>query len=319
MRNFTDFALFISFFPHLVAGPIIRPENFFPQLQGRISPGRHDLRWGLCEILKGLLKKMVFADYFAVVSDAYFNSPDTSSVAPAIGVVAFAMQIYFDFAGYTDIARGCAALMGFRFPSNFERPYLATDIADFWRRWHISLSTWLRDYLYIPLGGNRVKALRVYVNLMIVMALGGLWHGASWNFMAWGAAHGAMLCMHRLWTRTIGNRMSLPAPFCWALTFILVTIAWVPFRAADFATTATVLKQLFSVSILSTAGAAPQYWALLGVAIFWCLIDQDRRIQRWLVDALTYGLMFAPIAVALLFIQVFGQFDLQIPFIYFKF
>jgi alginate O-acetyltransferase complex protein AlgI len=326
VRSLADFALFISFFPHLVAGPIIRPEHFFPQVRQRGGLTLVDVKWGFCQIIKGLLKKIIFADFFAVVADAYFNDPGHSSVAPMVGIVAFAMQIYFDFSGYTDIARGCAALLGFRFPSNFERPYLAANIADFWRRWHISLSNWLRDYLYIPLGGNRVGPARVYVNLMIVMALGGLWHGASWNFMVWGIAHGSMLCVHRLWTRTIGGRITLPLvlrPFgtalSTALTFILVVIAWVPFRAADFTVTSTVLHQLFSAEALSVAGATPMYWYLLAISAGWCLLDSKRRIQGWMVERMPYVLTAVPLALSFVALQVFGQFGLQIPFIYFKF
>jgi alginate O-acetyltransferase complex protein AlgI len=327
VRSFTDFALFISFFPHLVAGPIIRPEHFFPQMrQSADGLTLVDIKWAFCQIVKGLLKKIIFADFFAVVADAYFNDPSHSTVAPVVGIVAFAMQIYFDFSGYTDIARGCAALLGFRFPSNFERPYLASNIADFWRRWHISLSNWLRDYLYIPLGGNRVGSVRVYINLMIVMALGGLWHGASWNFMVWGAAHGAMLCVHRLWARTVGRRITVPPilrPFTISastlLTFALVLIAWVPFRAANFSVTWTVLQELFSAKSFSTAGATPMYWYLLALSALWCAIDSGRRIQEWMVERMPYVLVSVPLLLCFLALQVFGQFGLQIPFIYFKF
>ena len=162
MRSPLDFAVFISFFPHLIAGPIIRPHDFFPQLHQRSEPTDEDRRWGLREILKGLLKKVAIADFFALFADAYFKgTPYDGAPVPALaGVFAFAMQIYFDFSGYTDIARGCARLLGYRFPVNFARPYLSADIADFWRRWHVSLSSWLRDYLYLPLGGNRRGAVR---------------------------------------------------------------------------------------------------------------------------------------------------------------
>jgi alginate O-acetyltransferase complex protein AlgI len=326
VRSITDFALFISFFPHLVAGPIIRPENFFPQVRNNHGLTTVDMKWGLCQIIKGLVKKIIFADYFAIVADAYFNNPTQATVGPLIGIVAFAMQIYFDFSGYTDIARGCAGLLGFKFPSNFERPYFAVNIADFWRRWHISLSTWLRDYLYIPLGGNRVSPSRVYLNLLIVMALGGLWHGASWNFMVWGIAHGAMLCIHRLWDCTLGKRVVAPPalkPVTTALsvtvTFLLVIFAWVPFRASNFTATTTILRQIASPRVLILDGATPYYWALLGCSVVWCFIDRNRRIQHWLVERMPYAMAGLPLALALIVLQVFGQFGLQIPFIYFKF
>ena len=188
-----DFALFLSFFPHLLAGPIIRPAHFFPQVAGRPVPNGEDISWAALQIFKGLIKKNVFADNFAAIANPYFNggSGHAGAWTAWIATFAFSMQIYFDFSGYTDIARGCARLLGYEFPPNFERPYLAKDITQFWRRWHISLSTWLRDYLYIPLGGNRNGAVRAYVNVMITMALGGLWHGANWNFVAWGVYHGA--------------------------------------------------------------------------------------------------------------------------------
>lgn len=326
VRSFVDFALFISFFPHLVAGPIIRPENFFPQVRNNKGLTEVDIKWGLCQIIKGLIKKIVFADYFAIGADAYFSDPAHASVAPAIGIVAFAMQIYFDFSGYTDIARGCAGLLGFRFPSNFERPYLAVNIADFWRRWHISLSMWLRDYLYIPLGGNRVSPARAYLNLMIVMALGGLWHGASWNFMVWGIAHGFMLCVHRVWDRTLGRRLVAPpalksytTALCVALTFVLVTLAWIPFRARDFADTAMILRQLASPRLLSLDGATGYYWFLLAGCVGWCLVDRNRRVQHWFIDRMPYALAGVPLALSLVALQIFGQFGLKIPFIYFKF
>ncbi|MEW6342887.1 MAG: MBOAT family O-acyltransferase [Pseudomonadota bacterium] len=326
VRSLTDFSLFISFFPHLVAGPIIRPENFFPQVGKNFRPTIEDISWSACQIIKGLIKKIIFADFFAVVANDYFNDPATSAVAPAIGIIAFAMQIYFDFAGYTDIARGCAALLGFKFPSNFERPYLATNIADFWRRWHISLSSWLRDYLYISLGGNRVGPSRTYLNLMIVMGLGGLWHGASWNFMVWGLAHGAMLCVHRCWGHRIKPHIAVapairPATTLLGgmLTFVCVAIAWIPFRSVDFATTSVVLKQLFSIKVLSIAGSNQHYWLLLAVSALWCIADGNRRIQRWLTESLPYPLIGVPVGLALVSMELFGQFDLHVPFIYFKF
>ena len=219
-RNLVDFALFISFFPHLVAGPIIRPAHFFPQVGGRPIPSATAIAWGVTQIVKGLIKKAVFADNFAVIANTYFNAPNEHAglVAAWVATIAFSMQIYFDFSGYTDIARGCAQLLGYEFPPNFERPYLARDIAEFWRRWHISLSTWLRDYLYIPLGGNRLGPARTYVNLLITMGLGGLWHGASWNFVVWGLYHGVLLTLHRAWRQWIGQPASKPSAMGQALS-----------------------------------------------------------------------------------------------------
>ena len=192
IRNPVDYALFIAFFPQLVAGPIVRARNFFGDLYHWKPPSADDVSRGIFLMALGLTKKMAFADQFAVVANSYFNdvAAHPGRITAWSGAFAFAMQIYFDFSGYTDMAIGMAKLLGFHFPINFRRPYLARGIADFWRRWHISLSTWLRDYLYIPLGGNRRGRWMTYRNLMLTMLLGGLWHGASWNFLIWGGYHG---------------------------------------------------------------------------------------------------------------------------------
>ena len=251
-RSWVDFALYVAFFPQLVAGPIVRASYFLPQLDVWRRPSQDQMSEGLGLILLGLVKKMVFADQFAAVAELYFGGLDAmpGSLAAWTGVVAFGMQIYFDFAGYTDIARGCGRVLGFHFPVNFARPYLATDIREFWHRWHISLSTWLRDYLYIPLGGNRKGNVRTYVNLMLTMLLGGLWHGASWTFVVWGGYHGLLLAIDRQ-VRAMGGKKE---PFWmhgallpWVariVTFVLVSIGWVFFRAETFSDAAQVLQSM---------------------------------------------------------------------------
>jgi D-alanyl-lipoteichoic acid acyltransferase DltB (MBOAT superfamily) len=323
-----DFALFIAFFPHLVAGPIIRPMDFFPQLASRPPLSSQDARWGLREILKGLIKKVAFANYFAPIADAYFSGASyAGSAVPAwAGVLAFSFQIYFDFSGYTDIARGCARILGYRFPPNFERPYLSADITDFWRRWHISLSFWLRDYLYISLGGNRVSVPRTYLNLLITMGLGGLWHGASWNFLAWGLFHGGLLIGHRLWTRALralglGALSQTPAlqPLWVIATFTLVTLGWVPFRAADFAATRDTLAALARVPDLSFAATHSGLWLIPLATLAFCLFDRDRRWQDALVERATFPLAVGSAVAALWFLQTFAQIDAQVPFVYFQF
>lgn len=327
-RSALDFALFISFFPHLVAGPIIRPVDFFPQVGRPLLLSSEDARWGLREILKGLFKKVALSNYFAPIADAYFgNGQWQGADVPAwLGVLAFSMQIYFDFSGYTDIARGCARLLGFRFPPNFERPYLSADISEFWRRWHISLSKWLRDYLYIPLGGNRHGEGRTFVNLVIVMGLGGLWHGASWNFAAWGLYHGGLLIGHRLWRKSVGasgvagivdHRALQPL---WILcTFALVTIGWIPFRAPDFATTWSVLREVAGRPDFALVAGHPAIAVIpLGTLLF-CVLDRDRRFQDWLCQRASQPAAVAAISVMLLAMQLFGQFGAIIPFVYFQF
>ena len=200
IRKPLDYALYLAFFPQLLAGPIVRAGLFFGELFAWRPPGPDDVSYGLARAGFGLLKKMAIADQFAGVANALLRCDRGHPGAPAAwsAMFAFAMQIYFDFSGYSDIAIGCARLFGFVFPENFSMPYLATSVTDFWHRWHITLSTWLRDYLYIPLGGNRHGGAATLRNLMLTMLLGGLWHGAQWTFVAWGGFHGVMLCVERL-------------------------------------------------------------------------------------------------------------------------
>ena len=239
MRNPFDYALFLSFFPQLLAGPIVRAELFFAELFAWRRPSANDVTYGLARITFGLLKKTAIADQFAAVSDAYFGAASLHPGSPAAwtATFAFAMQIYFDFSGYSDIAIGCARLFGFIFPENFRQPYLATSIGDFWHRWHITLSTWLRDYLYIPLGGSRDGTWRTLRNLMLTMLLGGLWHGAQWTFVAWGGYQGALLCLERLAgvsTQRDAAAGTLKTALKILVTFALVCLGWVLFRVQHF-------------------------------------------------------------------------------------
>src|SRR5579863_624435 len=209
VTSYIDYALFVSFFPQLVAGPIVRAREFFHDLWNWKAPTGAEWQRGVAMILTGYVKKLVFADQFALVADGYFANPSAlPGFAPAwTGTLAFGLQIFFDFSGYTDIAIGVALLFGFHFPENFRRPYLSASITEFWRRWHMTLSRWLRDYIYISLGGNRRGAWRTYLNLMLTMLIGGLWHGASWNFVIWGGYHGALLAVERsVWGRQAIDR-----------------------------------------------------------------------------------------------------------------
>jgi D-alanyl-lipoteichoic acid acyltransferase DltB (MBOAT superfamily) len=238
-RSLIDYALFISLFPHLIAGPIQRPSHLLPQVQQPRSWDSAKAFDGLILILEGLFRKVVIADNCALIANAAFNGsfggPNTVSVL--LGMYAFAWQIYGDFSGYSSIARGSAQLLGFHFMVNFRQPYLAESLQDFWRRWHISLSTWLRDYLYIPLGGNRLGNLRTYINLMLTMLLGGLWHGANWTFVICGGIHGAGLAIERLIAGSgeIAASTSLLARWCRRIViFHLVCLAWIFFRISSF-------------------------------------------------------------------------------------
>jgi alginate O-acetyltransferase complex protein AlgI len=250
--SFKEFALFVSFFPQLVAGPIVRAKDFLPQLREKMNKSSGQLRKitldeknlkiGFTIMAIGFFKKMFFADNIAPFVNSIFESPlGYDSPIIFLATIAFGIQIYADFSGYTDIAIGAAMILGFKIPRNFNKPYFAISPSDFWRRWHISLSTWLRDYLYIPLGGNKKSPNRTYLNLFVVMFLGGLWHGASWNFVIWGLLHGMYLAIHKI-IQKIFPTISIHPFFkskIGKITSILVTqyfifLAWIPFRVSDF-------------------------------------------------------------------------------------
>jgi D-alanyl-lipoteichoic acid acyltransferase DltB (MBOAT superfamily) len=237
-RSWPIFAFVVSYFPQLIAGPIVRPHHFLPQVHAKPRLSTSELDRALHLTFQGLFKKIVLGDFLAVYADHAFNSPGSvDGLGAWLGVYAFAFQIYFDFSGYSDIAIGCALAMGYRLTDNFARPYAATSFSDFWRRWHISLSSWLRDYLYISLGGNRMKtSLGVYRNLMITMLLGGLWHGAAWHYVLWGFLHGLFLCIERLFRLNVAVDEKLSTGKRIARTFIVfhcVLLAWITFRVND--------------------------------------------------------------------------------------
>ncbi|HIG10421.1 MAG: MBOAT family protein [bacterium] len=237
-RSFIDFAFFVSFFPQLVAGPIVRAGEFLPQAARKRIYSWEDQGLGLRLILWGLFKKVVVADNLASLVDGTFaQEGELGLLTRVVAIYAFAAQIYCDFSGYTDIARGTARMLGFRFPWNFRAPYFATNPSAFWRRWHITLSNWLRDYLYISLGGNRKGRGRTLRNVMLTMVLGGLWHGAAWNFVLWGFYQGLLLVAHRLWTENRQSRQPSPAgrALQWCGFFHLVCFGWLLFRAESLA------------------------------------------------------------------------------------
>lgn len=229
IRNYIDYACYVAMYPQLVAGPIIRFQDVANQLAYRTYSAEKFAR-GVSFFCFGMAKKVLLANPCGKVADTVFNADSVGTADAWMGILGYAFQIYFDFSAYSDMAIGLALMLGFVFAKNFDSPYLAESITDFWRRWHISLSTWLRDYLYVPLGGNRYGTLRTYANLATVMVLGGLWHGASWNFVIWGAIHGAMLAFER----ALGKESfycRLPGPLKMILTFLVVCFAWVFFRA----------------------------------------------------------------------------------------
>jgi alginate O-acetyltransferase complex protein AlgI len=256
-KSLLDFSLFVTFFPQLVAGPIVRPTDLVPQFAAPRTASPRQLGWGLMLITLGLFQKTFVADaLLAPTADAVFGAAGMVHPVDAwLGTLAFSGQIFSDFAGYSTIAIGCALVLGFSLPDNFRYPYAAIGFSDFWRRWHISLSSWLRDYLYVPLGGNRSGTARAYVNLMLTMLIGGLWHGAAWTFVVWGGLHGLYLCVERLLRAQVGHLEVWQ--HLWArvglalLTYLLVNIAWVFFRAQDFP---TAWRMLSSMLMLDTAG-----------------------------------------------------------------
>jgi alginate O-acetyltransferase complex protein AlgI len=252
-RNWRHFAVFIFFFPRLIAGPIIRPADFLPQLQREIRITQPNLIIGGQMFLMGMTKKLVIADRLSGFVDLVFGHPGQySGVSIWQATIAYSIQIFCDFSGYSDMALGLAKILGFDLPINFRMPYIATSLTDFWRRWHISLSSWLRDYLYIPLGGNRRGVGRTYLHLLITMTLGGLWHGASWNFVIWGVLHGLGLAVHKAFA-TVRSRWHwkgddiVTRVVSWAVTYLFVCLCWVFFRAQSFGDAMTCLLKMADV------------------------------------------------------------------------
>ena len=328
VAGWTDTFLYLSFFPHLVAGPIVRPGELIPQLRERRDERHVDVAGAAWLILGGLFKKVVISSYLAAeIVDPVFGDPFTRSAPDALfGIVGYAIVIYADFSGYTDIAIGIAKLLGFRFPKNFDRPYAARSIQEFWRRWHMTLSRWLRDYLYIPLGGNRMGERRTLINVFVTMVLGGLWHGAAWTFVFWGAFHGALLAANQ-WrrTRTPGEGAEeqqdrWPAHLRRsAATFALVCVGWVFFRADSLETAFGLLGRLVTGWLTPTEFVNPLViLTILGMLAlqFW-----PRGFGLWLQAGLS-RLKPAPLgivlALVLLVIVILGPPGVA-PFIYFQF
>lgn len=320
VRNFTDFSCYVAMFPQLVAGPIIRFQDVADQLQSRTYSSEKFAR-GVAFFCFGMAKKILLANACGKVADTAFDAAAVGLLDAWMGIVGYAFQIYFDFSAYSDMAIGLGLMLGFVFAKNFDSPYQAESITDFWRRWHISLSTWLRDYLYIPLGGNRKGTLRTYSNLATVMVLGGLWHGASWNFVIWGAIHGGMLGFERAQGKDNFYR-HLPGPVKTAITFVIVCFAWVFFRAETLPQALDYCGSLLGLSGVVPesdliAGLIYQPYYLISLAaaamVTWCCPqtwDFTGRIT-WPRAALALGLFWVSLIV--LTTQAYN------PFIYFIF
>ncbi|HEX4821430.1 MAG TPA: MBOAT family O-acyltransferase [Acidimicrobiales bacterium] len=351
--SFLDFAVYLSFFPHLVAGPIVRAKELVPQLRVRRDPRRVEAGRAFWLIGAGLFKKVVIASYLAGAADSVFDFPHQhGGLSTLVGIYAYALQIYADFSGYTDIAIGLALLLGFRFPLNFDAPYTSSSLQDFWRRWHMTLSRWLRDYVYIGLGGNRDGRTRMYRNIMLTMLLGGLWHGAAWTFVFWGALHGGGLVLERYWrerrtarhhdamvalasvTSRAGGEadvtveppppsvpLELPesTPRLWmrrVLVFQFVCLGWVFFRAPTIHDAFVVLGRL----LFHRGGNVD-----LGVVLVIVLMLASQFVPRDVVGRMQVaftrwglGMQIGTLALVLLLIDVLGPTGIA-PFIYFQF
>jgi D-alanyl-lipoteichoic acid acyltransferase DltB (MBOAT superfamily) len=327
VSSLRDFLLYISFFPHLVAGPIVRPDELLPQLEEGAESNAEKTGKAVFLILSGLLKKAVISDYIGVnFVDRIFDNPLLySPTENLMGMYGYTLQIFCDFSGYSDMAMGIALLMGFHLPLNFRQPYQSLSITEFWRRWHISLSSWLRDYLYIPMGGNRRGKFRQYFHLMMTMLLGGLWHGASWKFVAWGGIHGGLLAterategwrkkfFHKRWFRILGG----------IITFHLVAVCWIFFRAQDFETAGNMIMKIASGAepgmAMRVIGAYPEVFALmfLGYIMQFCperiSLNTEKRIKG----------ASLPVQVLLLVLMCWWVYQTKSakvqPFIYFQF
>ena len=313
-RRLDDFALYVAFFPQLVAGPIERAPRLLRQIANarRYDPGQIEL--GVWLILWGLYKKMVIADQLAPIADRAFAGEVSPGLDVLLGALAFTFQIYGDFSGYTDIARGVAKVMGFDLTLNFRIPYLAVSPSDFWRRWHISLSTWLRDYLYIPLGGNRGGTAKTYRNLMITMILGGLWHGAAYNFVLWGVYHGLLLVSFRPFETRFA---AMPKVAKWAIMFVLTVIGWIIFRAPDLESLGFMFGSMGVAPSAASLGTAARMAARIApLLLMWFF--QARAVDLAVVQRLPTHARVALYVLVAVATFVFGKRGAT-EFIYFQF
>ena len=324
-KSLVDYALFISLFPHLIAGPIQRPSHLLPQVQNPRAMDTSRMFDGVMLILSGLFRKAVIADNCALIANAAFSGKlgEPNLAVVAIGAYAFAWQIYGDFSGYSDMARGSAQLLGFHFMVNFRQPYLSRSIQEFWRRWHISLSTWLRDYLYIPLGGSRNGEFNTRRNLMLTMILGGLWHGANWTFVIWGTIHGCWLAVERVFQSALGpGQAAEPGAIAgWlrrVFVFHLVCLAWIFFRAQSMGEALRFLRGIGRWEWRPEYGVALQFLALFAVPLFLLDLLLETRDEEYAFERtpVSYRLVAA---AALTICATFFSANQVSAFIYFQF
>ena len=325
-KTWLDYLFFLSFFPALVAGPIVRADYFIPQIEKNEPATKANIYGGLWLIIAGIVKKAVIADYIAQYNDLIFNDPSLyTGVQTLMGVLGYTMQIYCDFSGYSDMAIGIALMMGFKLGINFDSPYQSRNLTEFWRRWHISLSSWLRDYVYIPLGGNRKGTFRTYLNNFLTMLIGGLWHGAAWKFVFWGAMHGAGLAVHKACKPILDK---IPDNFVttfifWLITFVYVSLLWVFFRAASFEDSVLIIRNIF---VDFEWGQIPQFisirpeWSIMMLTLIILHFIPQRvadRTQEYFIKSpwlLKLGVFLVVVQLVIEFMS-----EEVAPFIYFQF
>ncbi|MBR5334321.1 MAG: MBOAT family protein [Alistipes sp.] len=332
LDRWIDYIFYLSFFPQLVAGPIVRAKDFIPQIRKPMEVTQRMFGMAIGLIIIGLIKKAIISDYISLnFVDRIFDEPGLySGFECLMGIYGYALQIYCDFSGYSDMAIGIALLLGFRFPKNFDAPYKSATITEFWRRWHISLSSWLRDYLYISLGGNRKGKVRTYLNLLLTMVLGGLWHGAAVRFVLWGALHGVALAVHKMWMAIVpwakakGDDMNpIVRIFGWFITFNIVCLGWLLFRAEDMQTVQLMIHQIannFNAAIIPQV--VEGYKAVMGLIVLGYMmhfipkkIDEDMMAK---VGSAGFWWQVAMLAVTAWCVMQVKSSDIQ-PFIYFQF
>lgn len=328
VKHILDFGFYVSFFPQLVAGPIVRASEFVPQLYKRYSLSYEEFGYALFLILKGLFKKMFIGDYIAVnfIDRVFSNPAGFSGFENLMALYGYSLQVYVDFSGYTDIAIGVALILGFRLPKNFNQPYKATSVANFWKRWHISLSSWLRDYLYIPLGGNRKGRFRTEVNLMITMLLGGLWHGASWHFLVWGGLNGIGIVIYKMWSKISPYEKSKHwAVRLWKIffTFQFITFTRIWFRSESMEKANQLMDQIahaFHVSVIPDVLATYKLVflvMLLGYVMHWISDRWKLSILNWFIRTPIWAKVVISVIAVFIIYQAYSA-ELQ-PFIYFQF
>jgi len=326
VHNFFDFVFFVSFFPQLVAGPIVRAADFLPQIHKPTFVTKADLGKAFFLIIAGLLKKAVIADFISInFVDRVFQWPTRfTGVENLLGIYGYVLQIYCDFSGYSDMAIGIALLLGFRLPDNFNAPYKSKTITEIWQRWHISLSSWLRDYLYIPLGGNRKGKVRTYINLMLTMLLGGLWHGAAWRFMFWGGIHGLALAIERFFhiPKRI-EKSKLLKIIGVVVTFHIWTISLIFFRSQSYAAAFDMINQILNyfngAVFFQFVKASPVVFALMiiGYVSHYLPLKWELKMKDWLAAMPNWGRAFV-IVIVIYIVAQFKSANIQ-PFIYFQF